>query len=82
LAAAQRPVSIQGEDAAPTPRVGPAVGAALLLAVAATLVLGIAPGEVLRAAAAGAHTLEAPVSQTGAPATASPADSTDARPAP
>jgi hypothetical protein len=32
----------------------------LLLAVAATLVLGIVPGEVLRAAQSGAHTLQAP----------------------
>ena len=44
----------------PAPQVGIAVGAALLLAVAATLVLGIVPGEVLRAAEAGAHTLQAP----------------------
>jgi hypothetical protein len=40
-----------------------AVGAALLFAVAATLVLGIVPGEVLRAAEAGAHTLQAPPAQ-------------------
>jgi hypothetical protein len=40
--------------------VGVAVGAALLFAVAATLVLGIVPGEVLHAAEAGAHTLQAP----------------------
>ena len=32
----------------------------LLLAVAATLILGIAPGEVLHAAEAGAHTLQTP----------------------
>jgi len=44
--------------------VGVAVGEALLLAVAATLVLGIVPNEVLRAAEAGAHTLQAPPPQT------------------
>jgi NADH-quinone oxidoreductase subunit N len=58
LAAANRP-----EDAKairPAPQVGVAVGAALLLAVAATLVLGIVPSEVLRAADAAGHTLQAP----------------------
>jgi hypothetical protein len=40
--------------------VGVAVGAALLLAVAATLILGIVPNEVLHAAEAGAHTLQPP----------------------
>jgi NADH-quinone oxidoreductase subunit N len=60
LAAAQRPSSGDAEIAAPVPQVGVAVGAALLLAVAATLVLGIVPGEVLRAAESGAHTLQAP----------------------
>ena len=65
LAAAQRP---SGENAAASaPRVGIAVGAALLLAVAATLVLGIVPGDVLRAAEAGAHTLQAPPAESGAP---------------
>jgi NADH-quinone oxidoreductase subunit N len=60
LVAAQRPSNNQGDDAGPAPHVGVAVGAALLLAVAATLVLGIAPGEVLHAADNGAHTLQAP----------------------
>jgi NADH-quinone oxidoreductase subunit N len=60
LVSAQRPVDSQAESAAPAPQVGIAVGAALLLAVAATLILGIVPGEVLRAAEAGAHTLQAP----------------------
>ena len=60
LAAAQHPAK-NGDDAVVyTPQVGVAVGAALLLAVAATLVLGIVPNEVLRAAEAGAHTLQAP----------------------
>jgi len=35
------------------------VGAALLLAIAATLILGIVPNGLLGAADAGAHTLEA-----------------------
>jgi hypothetical protein len=48
------------------PQVGIAVGAALLLAVAATLVLGIVPNEMLRAAETGAHTLEAPSLPTSA----------------
>jgi NADH-quinone oxidoreductase subunit N len=58
LVAAQRPADLG--LAAPAPRVGVAVGAALLLAVAATLVLGIVPGDVLQAAEAGAYTLQAP----------------------
>jgi NADH-quinone oxidoreductase subunit N len=62
LAAAQRPVD--GEPVAPAPEVGIAVGAALLLAVAATLMLGLMPSEVLRAAEAGAHTLQTPPAQT------------------
>ena len=58
LVAAQKP---EDENAvAPAPQVGIAVGAALLMAVAATLVLGIVPNDVLRAAEDGAHTLQAP----------------------
>jgi NADH-quinone oxidoreductase subunit N len=64
LAAAQRRAAKEGDAEVPTPQVGVAVGAALLLAVAATLVLGIAPGEVLRAAEAGAHTLQSPPALT------------------
>ena len=67
LAAAERPVNKNAETGVPASQVGVAVGAALLLAVAATLVLGIAPGEVLRAAEAGAHTLQAPPAQIRAP---------------
>ena len=67
LAAAGRPEKKNAEAAVSSPQVGVAVGAALLLAVAATLVLGIAPGEVLRAAEAGAHTLQAPPAEIGAP---------------
>jgi NADH-quinone oxidoreductase subunit N len=58
LAAAQR--DTQTADAVATPQVGIAVGAALLLAVAATLILGIVPGGVLRGAEAGAHVLAVP----------------------
>ncbi len=60
FATAQRPVESDGRAPVLTPQVGVAVGAALLFAVAATLVLGIVPGEVLHAAEAGAHTLQAP----------------------
>ena len=60
LAAAQHSDIKDGEAAIPAPQVGVAVGAALLLAVAATLVLGIVPGEVLRAAESAAHTLQTP----------------------
>jgi NADH-quinone oxidoreductase subunit N len=60
LVTAQRPIETKAEAAVPEPQAGVAVGAALLLAVAATLILGIVPNEVLRAAEAGAHTLQAP----------------------
>jgi NADH-quinone oxidoreductase subunit N len=63
LAAAQRPE--KRNTAAPVPQVGIAVGAALLFAVAATLLLGIAPNEVLRAAEIGAHTLQVPSEASG-----------------
>ena len=64
-------VSVQrSEDApdttAPTPHVGAAVAAALFFAVAATLILGIVPGAVLRAAESGAHTLQVPPVQATA----------------
>ena len=64
LAAAQRDPSAPDGRQIPTPQVGFAVGAALLFAVAATLVLGIAPGQVLNAAQSGAHTLQAPPPDT------------------
>jgi NADH-quinone oxidoreductase subunit N len=67
LAAAQRGAGKNAEATVPAPQVGVAVGAALLLAVAATLILGIVPNEVLRAADAGAHTLEAPPLTSGTP---------------
>jgi NADH:ubiquinone oxidoreductase subunit 4 (subunit M) len=43
------------------------VGAALLFAVVATLVLGIVPGKVLHATEANAQTLQAPPAQSSAP---------------
>ena len=67
LAAAHRPEKKGAEAAVFVPKVGVAVGAALLFAAAATLILGIKPSEVLRAAEAGAHTLEAPPAQAGVP---------------
>jgi len=58
--AAQRPDGSKSQTEIPEPRVGAAVFAALAMAVAVTLILGIAPNEVLRAAEAGAHTLQTP----------------------
>jgi NADH-quinone oxidoreductase subunit N len=58
LVTAQHPA--EGKQAQPAPRIGFAVAAALAMAVAATLILGIVPGEVLRAAQNGAHTLRSP----------------------
>ncbi|MGA9669687.1 MAG: hypothetical protein WBQ94_10780, partial [Terracidiphilus sp.] len=68
LVAVQVPDDKQGVAAFPRPRIGIAVGAALLFAVAASLVMGIYPQwVVLPAAQAGAHTLQAPPVQTAAP---------------
>jgi NADH-quinone oxidoreductase subunit N len=71
FASAQRPL----EDAEAPARfleVGVAVGAALLFAAAATLVLGVVPGRVLQASQAGARTLRPPAPmQELPPATAS-----------
>ena len=58
LATAQRPTETIRESV--RPRVGVAVIAALFFSAAATLILGILPGEVLRSAESGAHTLQAP----------------------
>jgi len=68
LVAAQQPDA--QKPVVPVPRVGVAVGAALLLAVAATLVLGIVPGDVLHAAERAAYTLQAPSTETSAPTNA------------
>jgi NADH-quinone oxidoreductase subunit N len=65
LAAAERPEN--KDSAIPAPQVGVWVGAALLFAVAATLALGIVPGNVLRAAEANAKSLQAPPAQSSAP---------------
>jgi NADH-quinone oxidoreductase subunit N len=74
LVSAQREPASSGRLAIPVPQVGIAVGAALLLAVTATLVLGIVPGEVLHAAQSAEHTLQAPPSpDSPAPDNASPA---------
>jgi NADH-quinone oxidoreductase subunit N len=64
FAAAQRSPKGDGEPAAPAPHVGIAVGAGVLIAAVATLVLGIVPGEVLRGAEAGAHSLQSPPPET------------------
>ncbi len=71
LVSAQRPLDTQ-RIAPPKPAVGAAVIAALFLAVAATLVLGIIPGATLDAAQSAAHTLQAPP-QTAVPAVTDPA---------
>ena len=63
LVSVQRPED-NNVPAYPAQQIGAAVGAALLLAVMATLVLGIVPGEILNAAESGAHTLQVPPSQT------------------
>jgi NADH-quinone oxidoreductase subunit N len=60
FAAAQRPDEESGEARLPMLPVGVAVGAALLFAVGATLILGISPGRILQHTEAGAHTLQAP----------------------
>lgn len=60
LVAAQKPAANHDVEIPPKPQVGIAVGAALLLAVCSTLVLGIVPNEVLRVATSAGHTLQAP----------------------
>ena len=76
VVAAQKPDPDKEKEiarfAAPRPAVGAAVIAALFLAVAATLVLGIIPGATLDAAQSAAHTLQAPP-QTAFPAVNDPA---------
>lgn len=66
--AAQRPEQPE-EIRVPLMPMGIAVGASLVLAVFATLVLGIAPGRILRATEMGAHTLQAPPATSIAPET-------------
>jgi NADH-quinone oxidoreductase subunit N len=68
FASVQRSPEQNGHSQAPVPQVGITVAAALLFAAAATLVLGIVPGEVLHATEAGAHTLQIPPETPAAPA--------------
>jgi NADH-quinone oxidoreductase subunit N len=65
LVSAQRPSEEQ--IAPPKPHVGPAVIAAVSLAVLATLALGIVPGAALNAARSAAHTLQVPPQPSEAP---------------
>ena len=65
LVAAERPSDEQA--APPKPHVGPAVIAAISLAVLTTLVLGIVPGAVLHAAQEAAHTLQVPPQPSESP---------------
>jgi NADH-quinone oxidoreductase subunit N len=65
---AQRPAEQTETIDTPSTQVGIAVGAALLFATVATLVLGIIPGEILHATESGAHTLQAPPSNSAPPA--------------
>jgi NADH-quinone oxidoreductase subunit N len=77
LVAAQRPVADAAQP--PKPQVGAAVIAALFLAAASTLILGIIPGATLQAAQSAAHTLKAPPA-TNAP-TIAPVTTLDSAPA-
>jgi NADH-quinone oxidoreductase subunit N len=67
FAAAQRPDDESSEARLPILPVGVAVGAAMLFAVGATLILGIQPKEILHATEAGAHTLQAPPAVSSLP---------------
>jgi NADH-quinone oxidoreductase subunit N len=66
--AAQRPDESTENRARSLP-VGIAVIASLALAVIATLILGIAPGKILKASELGAHTLQVPSVSTAEPQT-------------
>jgi NADH-quinone oxidoreductase subunit N len=74
LTAAKRPETTS-DPAHPAAEIGVAVGAALLLAVSATLILGVVPNEVLRAAESAAHTLQLPPAPELNPGS-TPSDST------
>ncbi|HET7103596.1 MAG TPA: NADH-quinone oxidoreductase subunit N, partial [Terracidiphilus sp.] len=67
FATVQRPAG-QAVPPVPTLRAGAAVMAALALAAAATLVLGVVPGRILEAAQTGAYTLRALPTPISAPA--------------
>ena len=62
LVAAQKSAeaSPSGQPISPQPEVGIAIRAAILMAAAVTLILGIVPGATLQAAQSAAHTLQAP----------------------
>jgi NADH-quinone oxidoreductase subunit N len=64
--AAQRPEDSEEVRGGVAP-MGIAVGASLSLAVIATLILGIAPGRVLKVIDLGAHTLQAPPASPASP---------------
>ena len=63
LVAAQRPQPNPDEVVPPKPQIGVAVGAALLLAVASTLIMGIIPNTVLRVAQSASNDLQPPMPQ-------------------
>jgi NADH-quinone oxidoreductase subunit N len=65
--AVQRPAEDASEARLPMAPMGIAVGAGVLFAVGATLVLGIAPGTILHITDSGAHTLQAPPTVSMAP---------------
>jgi NADH-quinone oxidoreductase subunit N len=67
FAVAQRPDDEDEFARIPSAQIGIALGASLLFATAATLALGIVPGNALHAAEAGAHTLQAPPASPPAP---------------
>jgi NADH-quinone oxidoreductase subunit N len=62
--AAQRPEDGEVRGRVALPRLGIAVGAALLFSTGATLWLGIKPNGALRAAETAAHTLQVPGADT------------------
>lgn len=62
--AAQRPEDGEVRGRVALPRLGIAVGAAMLFSTGATLWLGIKPNEALRAAETAAHTLQVPGTDT------------------
>lgn len=68
FSAAQRPEDVDRGFKIALPQVGVAAMAALAFATAATLTLGIVPGEVLRAAQTAAHTLQPPPAGNAEPA--------------
>jgi len=70
LTVAQPPV--EGSKKAPAPTVGVAVGLALAFAAFATLVLGVAPGKVLSAAAAAQNSFGSAKSSNPAPMSVPP----------